>query len=201
MQLPLPRSIYLLTGVKNQGKTTRLARLHQHLQEKEQGVQVRGVIAPDIDAIRHVDILSSGERKQMQLQDGEKEEAEARGTALVSICQFQFYRSVFDDMSKEIVSAFAPDNANSRDNSDDNVAKHTFLFIDEIGPLELRRGDGLISALTQIMDSRESWKDKGTVVIVIRDSLIETLKERYSLQEDEVGMFEDLESVCGVEST
>ena len=140
--------IILLTGEMQSGKTKLCLNLFQLAQDAN--IRVGGVISPAVfDGSRKIAIdaidLKSGIRKRLA------ELRTSHQTALETQ-RWSFYSEVVDWGNKMLIEAVPCD----------------LLMIDELGPLELQRGEGWVNGLTVIENS-----DYSTALIVIRPSLVE----------------------------
>eukprot|EP01119_Soliformovum_irregulare_P013473 TRINITY_DN3587_c0_g1_i1.p1 TRINITY_DN3587_c0_g1~~TRINITY_DN3587_c0_g1_i1.p1 ORF type:complete len:170 (+),score=37.56 TRINITY_DN3587_c0_g1_i1:10-519(+) len=163
--------VVLVSGECHSGKTTTLG---EWITKNKQQHTLGGVLAPDKDVggmkTRHMIHLRNGTEKKLQIR-----KEDAPDDQRVDICDYSFSKAVFDWGNECILQDF--------ENEVD------FLIIDEIGPLEIRRGGGLELATKQVMEKR---KEKKTIImVVIRAKMVDDLKEHYGLQEEEVQMFSD----------
>jgi molybdopterin-guanine dinucleotide biosynthesis protein A len=111
-------------------------------------------VTPDVGGRRVVELLATGEVIPLESEDGE-----------VSIGRFRFAQAGVDAMSEELRRAAA----------DPDV--HT-VVVDEVGPLELRRGEGV-----QVGPALEAARRGVDVVLVVREGLRAEAMERFGVEE------------------
>jgi iron complex transport system ATP-binding protein len=146
--------LVLVTGMSGAGKTTWCARLVE--QARKQGLTVRGVLSPavfedgrktGIDMVN----LESGERRRLAtLRDGR--------SGKLTTPQWQFDTEVMAEGDRILREA----------------AEGDLLIIDELGPLEFGRGEGLMEGL-RLLDERR-YK---VACVVVRSSLLPTAQQRW----------------------
>lgn len=148
-----PQLIFV-TGLSGAGKTTWCKQLVKAA--RDNGYKVEGILSPGIyDGIKKTGIevvdLGSGERKQLaRLREGGRSEISTP-------------RWVFDPQSLEW--------ANQRL---ENASESDLLIIDELGPLEFLRNEGLLAGMARI--------DRGefqVACVVVRSSLLQKAVERW----------------------
>jgi len=147
----------IITGALERGKTTLCGQLA--MLAREAGWEVRGVLSPAVFAAgRKVGIdlvnLSSGERRPLAHRD--------RPADGVRTERWNFIKEA-TEWGNTILSASAPCD---------------LLIVDELGPLELVRGEGLLSGLTAI-----DGDNYCLAVVVIRPALLKIALERWSAAE------------------
>lgn len=146
--------LILVTGLSGAGKTTWCTRLVE--QARRQGLEVTGVLCPGVfegERKAGIDIvdLATGERRRLaRLRDGEQ-------SGLVTI-QWQFDPA-----------AMAWGDSVLRGSPDGDL-----LVIDELGPLEFLRGEGLMEGLHRIDDQRYR-----VACVVVRSSLLPNALQRW----------------------
>lgn len=140
--------IILLTGELQSGKTKLCLDIYQLAQEAR--IRVGGLISPAVfDGSRKIAIdtidLKSGIRKRLaELRTAHQTDLETQ--------RWSFYSEVVNWGNKVLKEAVPCD----------------LLLIDELGPLELLRGEGWVIGLEVIQNA-----DYSTALIVIRPSLVE----------------------------
>lgn len=146
--------LILVTGLSGVGKTTWCKRLA--VQAKKQGLQVSGILSPGIfkgnrkTGIGVTDLYTGEQRQLARLrQDKEAELATPRW-------------------------AFEPESLAWANTRLESSPKTDLLIIDELGPLEFLRGEGLISGLTRV-DSQ----DYKVACVVVRSSLLPKALQRW----------------------
>lgn len=147
--------IGVLTGSIGIGKTTVCQRLVALLRGR--GLKPAGVLAPSlVDASgRKIGIrllrVETGEERALALMDRELQGPRTG--------RYAFDAAVMDWGLSGLRSALR--------------GEYDFVVIDEIGPLELRRNEGLAPVLEELREL-----DGSHVLIVVRETLVEALKER-----------------------
>jgi len=148
----------IITGALERGKTTLCGQLA--MLAREAGWEVRGVLSPAVfvDGLRKVGIdlvnLSSGERRPLAHRD--------RPADGVRTERWNFIKDA-TEWGNAILSASVPCD---------------LLIVDELGPLELVRGEGLLSGLTAI--DGDNYR---LAVVVIRPALLKIALERWPATE------------------
>ncbi|MBI3549183.1 MAG: DUF2478 domain-containing protein [Elusimicrobia bacterium] len=150
--------VYLIVGEKVAGKTAFVERLARAVRER--GDSAGGIAAPGLwekDERQGFDVidLSNGDREPLCRRDGPSEWTEAAGPYRFSPAGLYFGLAAI---------------ARARQSEVD------VLFIDEVGPLELQ-GGGWAPELERI--ARERRKP---TVLVVRESLVEAVRERFGLR-------------------
>ena len=118
---------------------------------------VRGFVTPDVAGRRVVELLATGEVIPLEEEDGE-----------VTIGRFRFAQAGIAAMSEELRRAAA------------DPTVHT-LVVDEVGPLELRRGEGV-----QVEPALEAARRGVDVVLVVREGLRAEAMERFGVEAAQV---------------
>jgi nucleoside-triphosphatase THEP1 len=145
--------LLLLSGPIGAGKTT----LCQHLAEqvRGRGLDVGGILAPAVieggrkAGIEVVD-LGTGERRLLARTD--------RDLGGVCVGRYSFDACTLAWAVELCARALTTD---------------ALVFVDEIGPLELERKQGLASLVPMLAQPRA-----GTTVVIVRDGLIDALRAR-----------------------
>jgi ABC-type cobalamin/Fe3+-siderophores transport system ATPase subunit len=147
--------LLLLTGLKGIGKTTWCLKLIQIAEQ--QGIEMEGIVSPGVysggkkTGIEIINVQSGKKRLFAELNPGEKQGISTP-------------RWSFDPDS----IAWANEILTTRSESE-------LLIIDELGPLELLRGEGFLAGLSRI-DSREFQ----LAIVVVRPSLLPKALQRWS---------------------
>ena len=118
------KKIYILTGAKNSGKSTRL------MKWVEQQNNIVGIICPREKGKRELFSVLSKTFKKFEV--GEK------NSTTIKIGKFNFLKESFDWAESELLKSLS--------------LKPTWVVIDEIGPLELQ-GRGFDTATRQLLNS------------------------------------------------
>lgn len=180
------RPVRLLCAPSGAGKTTALLRHAERLRGR--GELVRGIVCPASgEAGRRVLVLlSSNVELQLQLNDGrpcpacagsgcediEVEQGEFGERRTVAVGNFIFDAAAFDAAEAELLDA-------QEDSS--------WVVMDEVGPLELRRKQGLHAAVEVLLARRRAGGlASATLCVVVRPSLRTAFLETYGLAEAEV---------------
>lgn len=147
-------SIYIFTGEIKSGKTTRLEKWIEKNPDSD------GILAPIIGGKRRLARIKTNEIKLLEY-DGDDPDVE-----LTTICNYKFINSVFNWGKDELYNAF--------------LQKPNWLFIDEIGPLELR-GQALEPMVSKILGENINGIN---IVLVVRKSLVEKVIGHYNLHKN-----------------
>jgi len=159
--------IYILTGAIRSGKTTAL--LHWSKSRND----VDGLLCPD-DA--------NGKRYFLKLKNKTifKLEAEAETEAIVTIGNFKFLRSAFNEANDYLIL-------------EASKTEPKYLIIDEIGKLELKN-EGL-NVSTKALISQFRSKNNTHLILVVRDYLLDAVMEHYGITECSILNTEDLKNL------
>jgi nucleoside-triphosphatase len=159
--------IYILTGAIRSGKTTAL--LHWSKSRND----VDGLLCPD-DA--------NGKRYFLKLKNKTifKLEAEAETEAIVTIGNFKFLRSAFNEANDYLIL-------------EASKTERQYLIIDEIGKLELKN-EGL-HVSTKALISQFKSNDNTHLILVVRDYLLDAVLEHYGITECSILTTKDLENL------
>jgi len=159
--------IYILTGAIRSGKTTAL--LHWSKSRND----VDGLLCPD-DA--------NGKRYFLKLKNKTifKLEAEAETEAIVTIGNFKFLRSAFNEANDYLIL-------------EASKTEPKYLIIDEIGKLELKN-EGL-HVSTKALISQFRSKNNTHLILVVRDYLLDAVMEHYGITECSILTTKDLENL------
>ena len=159
--------IYILTGAIRSGKTTAL--LHWSKSRND----VDGLLCPD-DA--------NGKRYFLKLKNKTifKLEAEAETEAIVTIGNFKFLRSAFNEANDYLIL-------------EASKTERQYLIIDEIGKLELKN-EGL-HVSTKALISQFKSNDNTHLILVVRDYLLDAVLEHYGITECSILNTEDLKNL------
>lgn len=147
--------IYVLTGPVQTGKTTALA------EWVGRRVAAAGLLQPVRGGKRYLKSLPSGEVRPLECSGAED---------AVQVGRFRFSASVFAWGRRKLREA--------------HEREPEWLFIDEIGPLELR-GEGLAPAVETVLCGRGE-SSRQHALLVVRERLLEIVSERYALDETRV---------------
>lgn len=154
-----PDPVYILSGPVRSGKTTMLQ------QWLSQGVRAGGILCPDRGERRSLCLLGTPHCLELEPED-------SRGKKTVPVGRFVFDAAVFETAREHLLLDAARD--------------PDWLLADEVGKLELHRGEGLEPALTKVIRRYASGRQKGRLLLVIRDSLLEEAITRYGLQNSRI---------------
>ncbi|MFQ3238584.1 MAG: nucleoside-triphosphatase [Olleya marilimosa] len=159
--------IYILMGAIRSGKTTAL--LHWSKSRND----VDGLLCPD-DA--------NGKRYFLKLKNNTifKLEAEAETEAIVTIGNFKFLRSAFNEANGYLIL-------------EASKTEPKYLIIDEIGKLELKN-EGL-HVSTKALISQFKSNDNTHLILVVRDYLLDAVLEHYGITECSILTTKDLENL------
>mmetsp|Transcript_50663 Transcript_50663/g.134984 ORF Transcript_50663/g.134984 Transcript_50663/m.134984 type:complete len:208 (-) Transcript_50663:54-677(-) len=184
--MAVPR-VRLLGGDVGSGKTSVLLRLSKALQDS--GFMVSGVLCPQLrpHGRRRMVLLSSGAELPLQINDGApcpggprggdvskavRDEADAHhGLQVVAVGPFIFDASAFLAAEAELESV--------------PLERESWVFVDEVGPLELKRHEGLHRAVDALLQRRRNTPLM-RVCIVVRPACWQLFLKEYGLAEDDV---------------
>ena len=147
--------LILLSGPVGVGKTTLCLRLVDAARER--GLSVSGVLAPAVivecakRGIQAVDLRTGEMRSMARLARGDDA---ANGTRVGPY--------VFDDLTLDWVVALC-----SKALRATGTTQRSLIFVDEIGKLELNRGEGLAPLVPLLAQPRDAY-----VVAIVRDTLL-----------------------------
>jgi nucleoside-triphosphatase THEP1 len=158
--------IIVFTGPVQSGKTTFLRRLFEDRKD------VAGFLCPDVNGLRCFFDLKSKELLEFEVpQAGD-------GLSVIHIGKFAFRSDTFANAKRMISQA--------------SDISSSFFIIDEIGKLELK-GLGLEPELNIMLHDRNP--NITTLILVVRDYLLDDVINRYSLQNAVVIHIENKEEI------
>lgn len=146
--------IYILSGPIRSGKTTALSRWVSERKDTD------GILSPD----NHL-----GQRYFMEIRTLQRFDFEAKSHVeeeTISIGRFHFLKSAFSRANAYLIKVLKRSNIK-------------FIVIDEIGKLELN-GKGLHDSVSQLISNHKILKHCH-LVLVIRDSLLESVIQYYNI--------------------
>lgn len=165
----------LVRGPVHSGKTTRLGHWAAR-QSAASGIPVWGVLAP----------IREGER-QFQLLGQTNQEIHSMtatgGEEVISIGPHRFSSNAFATAREHLLKAVAPHSTNGdvgRIVRGSRAGGPMWVIVDEVGPLELRQ-DGLEPAVSRLVQSALDRASLIRLVLVVRDSLVDQVLDRYRL--------------------
>eukprot|EP01116_Phalansterium_solitarium_P008704 TRINITY_DN22667_c0_g1_i1.p2 TRINITY_DN22667_c0_g1~~TRINITY_DN22667_c0_g1_i1.p2 ORF type:complete len:183 (-),score=62.57 TRINITY_DN22667_c0_g1_i1:207-755(-) len=173
--------VVLLSGDVHSGKTTLLSAWIAH-----RAGRVGGVLAPDVDDVRYVKSIRTSESRQLQLpqfspaapDDCNAPSPSAPDNAppdVVFIGKYAFSRQVFNWAQDTIASDFFSGDFDA-------------VVVDEIGPLEVNRAQGLEPGFGDLI-ARRSERPDVKIVVVVRQKLVAAFKAKYQLRDEDVADF------------
>lgn len=142
------------------GKTTELK--EWTARQKNTG----GILMPDINGIRKMQNIRTGEIFDAQCADPEKSSA-----ILETIGRFHFYSDSFRRANEILL--------------DEMKAVPDWLVIDEVGRLEMEKG-GFFPALDKLIPAYRDTKINGLLILVIREALLEPVCKFWGLDKTRV---------------
>lgn len=148
------KTIHILTGAVQTGKTTRLAGWVR------QQSDCAGILAPVQDERRRLVSIRGGASRRLELGPGEAADKE-----VIAVGCHRFLAATFAWAQKELRKAA--------------LAEPAWLVVDEIGPLELA-GQGLGPAVGEIL-ARYRPGGGRRLVLVVRDRLLDRVVRHYRL--------------------
>ncbi len=143
----MQHKVYILTGVIQTGKTTSLM---QWCESKE---HVQGILTPVIDGKRMFKDIAAKEMFAM--------EAGERETNVLKVGRFIFSVPAFSK-AEQIING---------------STNYSYLIIDEVGPLELRR-EGLFAAVHQALQNQTS-----PIILVVREGLVDKTTAFFNIKD------------------
>jgi nucleoside-triphosphatase len=150
--------INILSGPVRSGKTTSLMKWLEGRDD------AGGILTPDVEGVRFLYDVARRERHPFELA-GEP----MPGEPVVEIGRFRFYQSAFEQARRILLR--------------DLEAAPAWLIIDEIGKLELK-GEGLEPAAGLLISRYRDGNVTGKLLLVVRDYLLEEVREHYQLLND-----------------
>lgn len=150
--------IIILSNSIQSGKTT-------HLLNWINGKQnIAGILTPDIDYCRNLFDIEQNKFYPFEVKNPQEMEG------ITSIGKFHFNTAYFE-LAQQIIQ-----NKNNKE----------YLIIDEIGKLELLQNKGLEPILSHVIKKYTQNKVNGTLVLVIRNYLLETAIKKYELHNAQI---------------
>jgi len=156
------KSIYIFSDTIQSGKTTFL---EKWIIGRE---NIGGILTPDQNGLRKLKFLSSQTTKELQIDDDRKAVTEKYTT----VGKFTFLSSAFNLANAQIIS-------------DVKTKKFDWILIDEVGKLELK-DQGLHQAVSSATQYFKSDNSNSSLLLVVRDYLLDEVIEKYALQEAQV---------------
>jgi nucleoside-triphosphatase THEP1 len=148
----MEKKIYLYSDKIKSGKTSRL------LDWTKLHTETDGILAPLINNKRHLYRIKTNETHLLECDEIEKDSEN------LIIGNYIFRKDIFIWAQNELLNAYS--------------SSPEWLLIDEIGFLELKN-EGLEPSVTNILTEKNNCKTK--IVLVVRDFLIDSVKNRYKL--------------------
>lgn len=149
--------LYILSGKLKSGKTTELFRWTSGRKN------VGGILQPVVDGKRF--IYSITEKRLIQLEISSTNLADLNEEDLIKIGNYLFLKDGFNKARDLLQKDFK--------------VNCEWLIIDEIGPLELS-GSGLEPTVSSILKNSNSFS--GSIILVVRESLIEEVIKKLKLE-------------------
>ena len=140
------------------GKTSRLKEWLKHHKN------VFGFLTPDVNGLRIIYNLTTQQSITWQVDATSEND-------IVEVGKYIFLSSGFEKAQNNLAEF--------------KHQKEGVFVIDEIGKLELK-GQGLEPTLSQCIAEFKNRKDKSTLIVIVRDYLLEEVKLRYELQDAQV---------------
>jgi len=154
-----PNNIYIFTDAIHTGKTTVL---QNWIRDKQ--IKAGGILTPDRDEKRWIYDISRDEWHTLQVEKGHPLPDS------VVIGKFRFSRSGFK-LAQQILLRSAQEDPD-------------WVIVDEVGMLELHRKTGLEPSLSEIINIYKSGQQKGNLLLVIRNYLVEETINMFGLNWD-----------------
>ena len=166
----MPRKILICSGPIRSGKTSALLQLIVDIP------RVSGILTPDAEGVRQLYLLAT---RQYVTFENRRE----TGPHTVEVGRFSFYKQAFSLAGKSIAEV---------------PAASRLHIIDEVGKLEIFQEKGLEPAVGTIIKKFVKGEIPDcTLLIVVRDTLLDAFLEKYALQP---GQFEQIASPYDFES-
>ncbi|RYZ51177.1 MAG: hypothetical protein EOP49_12320 [Sphingobacteriales bacterium] len=146
--------VVLFSRPVRSGKTTEL------LEWCKSRTDVGGLLSPDKDGIRWFYDISSQEWHPFEMA--------GPGTGSISVGRFHFSEAAFSEARSRLTAL---------------AGINSFLAIDEVGKLELHRAEGLEPVIGELITGYLKQQYDGTLLLVVRDTLLNELIKKYSLEQ------------------
>ena len=144
----LPK-IVIFSAPVNTGKTTKLMNWAKNRSD------VGGILAPDIDGLRHLYTLRDRQLHPYQLSEAEAEQTPDE--QMVSISKFNFSAEAMRMARQTLL--------------EDSQHHFNWVVVDEVGKLEVA-GGGLEPAVTALVQSYQSGAAQGRLLLVVREQMV-----------------------------
>jgi nucleoside-triphosphatase THEP1 len=151
--------IYILTQAVNSGKTTTL---QQWLRNKN--IKAGGILTPDKDGKRHIYDIAEDKYYGFEVDGSYPEEH------TLEIGKYRFSKEGFEIAQQILLRSLKQDTE--------------WLIIDEVGKLELEERTGLEPAVSQVIKAYSNGQTKGSLLLVIRNYLLDEAVAAYGLNTD-----------------
>jgi nucleoside-triphosphatase len=125
---------------------------------------VRGILTPILEGVRVVYDITAANYFPL--------EANADDENIISVGRYHFLQEAFNRMNALL--------------SNQSGSQHEWLLVDEVGPLEMER-KGLYDSVVYLLENAQP-----KLILVVRESLLEGVKEYFSLKQIKVIHIEDL---------
>ncbi len=136
------------------GKTTELRNALPNLPGCE------GILCPDREGLRRLYCIAEDREYPFQVAEAIPGQTTEIGRFHFTNQGFEKARSVLEDAASQIPA---------------------FCIVDEIGKLEIRRKSGLEPAVSKLIEAYRSSGKQATLVLVVRDFLLEEVRNYYDL--------------------
>lgn len=160
----MPNNIFIFSRPIRTGKTTELM---EWIAGKS---NVAGFLTPDVNGVRMLYDIENKAYHKMELNEGDDEES-------IAVGRFLFSKKAFDT-AKNILSNTAAD----------------WVIADEAGKLEIEQHIGLEPELSNTINSFRKNISSGSLILVIRDTLVEKAVKKYDLED--AGIVHSLKELC-----
>ena len=154
--------VCILSGAIRTGKTTALKNW------VEQTPNVAGFLSPDINGKRMFKNIKTGELTPMETEQKD-----------LVVGKYAFDYNSFKHVENEILKEWRKATAN-------------FIVLDEIGPLEIKKGLGFHKLLIYLQQKTNT--DKPNLIFVVRDFCLETFLKKYDFKNIRVFNVKQLKS-------
>ncbi len=150
----MQKNIYILSAPIQTGKTTSI------INWSKDNKEITGIVQPIVDGRRHIIDLASNESRPL--------EADESAENIVRVGNFVFSKATFEWAKVVLLHAMKEESE--------------WLVVDEVGKLELA-GKGLEPAVNYTINEYKLHRS-GNLIIVVRDYLLDNVKDRYNLHDD-----------------
>ncbi len=159
--------IYILSGVVHSGKTTKII---EWIHDRN---DVAGILSPLYNGEKHLKLIPANEIIPLEAEETKDED--------ILICgKYHFSKKAFECANEYIRSL--------------ELQSYNWLILDEAGYLELNES-GINDSIKYSLDFIEKEKPDFKIILVVRDFLVDKIKEKYNLKNCKVICEEELKNL------